>query len=544
MAVLLCEWWLERASLRVRQCDAPPFWHASAAPWPFWLGGVGMLLRTRDICGLPSWMFRSRSVRGWIIAWGSDTHKQFGRGSNGPPNAVQGTPPHSHLSLFVLHDGFRGFSIPRLAPCRWRPGRILIPIGKTKTTKISKTTKSASFISQGVSVSHRRRACLSGCRWSSHALPPFQLFAMAGGNRRKPANGARRANGRARPQRRARGTTSGSNSGSGSNGARSYATRVLATGVGASVPRAFGGWSNTGMHCWDAKTIAHLPLPRAVGPYTVIRATKRVNVSTIANIIGSFQKSSQAAQISGNWSSVVLVTDRIASDPIDGSNITPPTANANKFSLPLLGLGDAATLVPSAISVQIMCPTALQEASGIIYAGVMTTQAAIGGRSESWEDYMDKFVQFQNPRLLAASKLALRGVQINSYPLNMTEVSKFTQLDKDEGGSFVFDDTSYQPRGWAPIMIYNPNQASLELLITVEYRVRFDLDNPASASHTHHPVASDQTWDRLVRGAAAMGNGVADIADVVANTGMAVGRAAAVTGRLLGAARALPALAA
>jgi len=190
-----------------------------------------------------------------------------------------------------------------------------------------------------------------------------------------------------------------------------------------------------------------------------------------------------------------------------------------------------------------MCPTALQSASGIVYAGVMNTQAAIGGRSETWASYMEKFVQFQNPRLLAASKLALRGVQINSYPLNMSEVSRFTPLKKATDGTFTYTTASSEPVGWAPIVIYNPDAANLELLITVEYRVRFDLDHPASASHTHHPIASDAVWDRMVRNAVALGNGVMDIADVVANTGMAVGRAAAVGGRLAAMSRAVPALA-
>lgn len=318
---------------------------------------------------------------------------------------------------------------------------------------------------------------------------------------------------------------------------RSQAARVLATGVGASVPRAFGSVPGYGMQCWDAKHLAHLALPRAVGPYTTIRATRRISLSTVANIIGTFQTGTGSIDDHPDWSETVLVTDVSATNPISAG------PNAQSFAMPLDGLGDAATLVPSALSVQIMCPTALQSASGIVYAGVMNTQAAIGGRSETWASYMEKFVQFQNPRLLAASKLALRGVQINSYPLNMSEVSRFTPLKKATDGTFTYTTASSEPVGWAPIVIYNPDAANLELLITVEYRVRFDLDHPASASHTHHPIASDAVWDRMVRNAVALGNGVMDIADVVANTGMAVGRAAAVGGRLAAMSRAVPALA-
>ncbi len=276
------------------------------------------------------------------------------------------------------------------------------------------------------------------------------------------------------------------------------------------------------MCCWDAKHPAHLALPRAVGPYTTIRATRRVELATFSSIIGTFQAGEITPANQGDWSSIVMVTDVATLNPINGPN------NVRSFTVDLSGLGDAVTLVPSALSVQIMCPTALQTASGIVYAGVMNTQAAIGGRSDSWSDYMEKFVQFQNPRLLAASKLALRGVQINSYPLNMSEVSKFTPLSKNVDGTYTFDINEPEPAGWAPIVIYNPGGATLELLITVEYRVRFDLDHPASASHVHHPIASDSMWDRMTRHAVSLGNGVMDIADVVANTGLAASRLARV----------------
>lgn len=305
---------------------------------------------------------------------------------------------------------------------------------------------------------------------------------------------------------------------------RRFATRVLATGVGAAPTRAFGSKRGHTLQCWDAKHPSHLPLPRAVGPYTTIRATRRVQVSAIANIIGTYQDAITSSRTS--WSEVIMTSDTVATNPINGAGNTQLT------TVDLGGLGDAATLVPSALTVQLMCPTALQTASGIIYAGVMSTQADVVGRTESWEEYMNKFVQFQSPRLLAASKLALRGVQISSYPLNMAEVSKFTQLKKGTDGIFTYNATDLKPTGWAPIVIYNPSQATLELLITVEYRVRFDLDHPASASHVHHPIASDSMWDRMTRGATALGHGVLDIAEIVANTGMAASRIVNTAGQL------------
>jgi len=208
--------------------------------------------------------------------------------------------------------------------------------------------------------------------------------------------------------------------------------------------------------------------------------------------------------------------------------------NALFTTSPLSGLGDAATVCPSAFSVQILNPQALQTTSGIVYAGVMNTQAAIAGRTETWDSYADKFVQFQAPRLMSAGKLALRGVQIDSYPLNMSEVSNFTPIRKvgDNVGTYTVG--SAETRGWAPIIIYNtgaggPAGLELELLITTEWRVRFDLDNPAAASHSIHPVATDSAWDKMMRYKASLGHGVQDISDLVATAGTAlrVGRAVA-----------------
>lgn len=207
--------------------------------------------------------------------------------------------------------------------------------------------------------------------------------------------------------------------------------------------------------------------------------------------------------------------------------------NAYYYASDLGGIGAAATIVPAALTLQVMNPNALQTTSGIIYGGVMNTQAAVSNRAETWASYANKFVEFQNPRILTAPKLALRGVQINSYPLNMTALSDFapvTGLGNTEG-VFNWDATSgdLEPRGFAPIVIYNATDdtpPTLEYLVTTEYRVRFDLDNVASASHTQHPLATDRCWADLMSRATSLGNGVIDIVEGVANMGQMINRGA------------------
>lgn len=222
----------------------------------------------------------------------------------------------------------------------------------------------------------------------------------------------------------------------------------------------------------------------------------------------------------GNWSNICNVSSVVSSNPVNGLN------NLNVRTMPLSGFGfstSGITLVPSAVSLQIINPEPLQTSTGTVYSGVMQTSAKIAGRTETWDEYAVRFVEFQAPRLLAAGKLALKGVHINSYPLSMSQIAEFTSLDTSStSGTGSYNVGIAQTTGWAPIMVYNPSGIALDYLLTVEYRVRFDLANPASSAHRHFPVATDSQWDSLMKKAAAMGNGVRDIADVVAQAGAAI----------------------
>lgn len=300
-----------------------------------------------------------------------------------------------------------------------------------------------------------------------------------------------------------------------SNGMRSNATRVLAQGVGSVPKQAFGAKNAATLAVWDAKLLHHLPLPRAVGPYLVVRTTKRFQVDARDVIIGTFKTpAAETGDFTGDWSNVCAIYDVNGSLPIGDPN------NAAVITTPLSFLTSGtsmATCVPSALTVQILNPEPLQTTTGIVYAGVMNTQARVGGRTESWDDLMGRFVQYQSPRLMSAAKLALRGVQISSYPLSMTPISEFTSLHPDVDAVVTFGPRHPEPVGWAPILVYNPQGVALEYLVTTEWRVRFDLANPASAAHVQHPIATDGLWHNLCRQASALGHGVRDISEVVAN---------------------------
>jgi hypothetical protein len=309
---------------------------------------------------------------------------------------------------------------------------------------------------------------------------------------------------------------------------RDRATQVLVPGAGGIPNKPFGGAkSGASLACWDAKLPHHLALPRAVGPYTVVRTTRRFNSNSKCIVFGTFKYGATGDNFTEDqWSTTCAI---FAVDPTLAINATN-NAGTVKTPLTFLASGTSgATCTPSALTVQIMNPNALQTTSGMLYAGVMHTQAKIGARTETWNSYFDRFVNFQAPRMMAAARLALRGVQVSSYPLDMNSLSDFTQLNGGTEGNFSYDSGKEESDGFAPIMFFNPAGVNLEYLVTTEWRVRFDLQNPASAGHIHHPISNDSTWDNLVRRAAALGHGVRDIADVVASAGQL--------------ARALPALA-
>jgi len=295
---------------------------------------------------------------------------------------------------------------------------------------------------------------------------------------------------------------------------------VLAQGVGGIPRRGIGSRTAHDQRCWDARMPQHLPLPRAVGPYLTIRTTRRFSTDAQVLIFGTFRRPGR-----GQWLNDCCYYDTNASLAIGGGD------NTHRISHNMSDLGSAATVCPSAITVQIMNPNALQTTSGMVYGGVLSTQAKLGGDSRTWEAWANEAVQFQAPRMLSAGKLALRGVQMSSYPLNMSQISDFETLEIKNDGKHTWNATSEpEPTGWAPMFVYNTggggdNSLELEYLVTTEWRVRFDLSNPASAGHRHHEVADDGIWNRMAREAAAMGPGVRDIADIVANVGRMAGEA-------------------
>jgi hypothetical protein len=189
---------------------------------------------------------------------------------------------------------------------------------------------------------------------------------------------------------------------------------------------------------------------------------------------------------------------------------------------------DGAKMAPAAMTVQVMNPGALQTTTGIAYIGRAKTVLDLMGDARSWTSIANELVAYSAPRLCSAGKLALRGVQVNAVPNNMSVLSDFVPRGTSIGGPQSWNEATFATdlEGLAPIFVYNPNNIPLQFLVTVEWRMRFDPLNPAYAGHTLHQPASEGTWARVIGEAESLGHGVEDIADVVEAGAAAFGAAA------------------
>jgi len=313
----------------------------------------------------------------------------------------------------------------------------------------------------------------------------------------------------------------------------SSALRGIKQGAGRSVARPFGGTTISRVFhpCHhDAFHHAHLPLPRAIGPYTIVRTTQIISFNQGLELFGPVIDRSAS-----KWSNICSIGFNDLNSTIGAS----AKIALNKFSSMAASSWGGCQVAPAAFSLQLMNPNPLQTTSGIVYIGrVRTAYKPSEDLNTKVEDLANELVNYNNPRLCSAGKLALRGVQVDAVPFNMNELSNFTPLS--EPTFSTYGQSSPNPCGFAPIFVYNPNAIRLQALVCCEWRVRFDPSNPAQATHIHHPPAPESAWAAAQRYAESIGNGVVDIADKVAASGQAVYQA---MGAMYGVARGARAIA-
>jgi len=315
-------------------------------------------------------------------------------------------------------------------------------------------------------------------------------------------------------------------------------------GAGGTVAKAFGsngngrqqpkkkkqgkrGGRRPSTRCWDAFAPQHLPLPRAVAPYTVIRTSAIYHPDyENARRFALFGPMITDDHSGGAWTSGYALAAGGTMSSLRSANLNCLQYSFDSMSSPAW---QAASVVPAAFSIQIMNPEALQTSSGMVYIGRCKNKVNLkdGDNSTSWEDLANNLVSYSNPRMCAAGKLALRGVQVDAVPNNMSELAKFTGLVELTDSSFTLSSsTQIHQEGFNPIFVYNPNAIDLQILVCCEWRVRFDPSNPAYAACVHHKPSTDTMWSDAMQSALEFGNGVVDIAEKVARIGVPLAKGA------------------
>ncbi len=252
----------------------------------------------------------------------------------------------------------------------------------------------------------------------------------------------------------------------------------------------------------------------------VCRTTTRFSSTGVVHLLGPMT-AIPVAQTESPWAAVVGVTHPGGGhvNPMNGINNVIPIIDAG---LNVSGFNDS-RVTPAAFTVQVMNPGALQTTSGIVYQGRVNNVPALMDDPRTWAAYADSLVSFCSPRMSSAGKLALRGTQTSLVPFNMSKLAEFSERSLVVPGATTWNPGTLglQFQGFAPMFVYNPDGIELEYVVTIEWRVRFDPSNPAHAGSEYHPPSSDSLWSRCVEAASSVGNGVEDIADVVAAVGAA-----------------------
>jgi hypothetical protein len=217
----------------------------------------------------------------------------------------------------------------------------------------------------------------------------------------------------------------------------------------------------------------------------------------------------------GAWRSICGVEDVNSALPVNNAGNTAPIAIPFPGVTPS-GTSTALDVCPCALTVQVMNPTAVAASGGIFAMGRCNQQWDLGDSTQTWDTHVDQFISYFSPRLLSGGKLALKGVTCSSYPLDMTEYSSFMPI-VTTGAAITWNDAFGGPAAMAPIVFVQNTVpvATLDFLVTIEWRVRFDVGNPACASHIYHPPTPDSDYSKVIQTMQAMGHGVEDIEEAV-----------------------------
>lgn len=201
--------------------------------------------------------------------------------------------------------------------------------------------------------------------------------------------------------------------------------------VGRAPRRGFGGSRSHGHAGFNAFCPAHLALPRATGPYSIVRTTTAITTTDPLMLFGIFSPQlggSGEVSADNGWSNLMAYGVKDLATAINGMD------NVAKYVFSNMAdpSWDYSRMAPAAFSVQIMNSEAVPTSSGITYFGRIKAipgfDADLTLTGKGFGDITS--IACNGPRLCSAAKLAFRGVQVNAVPYNMSALAQFNGREK------------------------------------------------------------------------------------------------------------------
>lgn len=231
----------------------------------------------------------------------------------------------------------------------------------------------------------------------------------------------------------------------------------------------------------------HLPLPRVVGPYHVIRATRIFNSSQAVHLFGFWMNS-------GMQNSPEEFTEvcSIASGNVNSAMNAGGNTNRYGISTGLAGMHVA----PAAITVRISNPNALQTTSGMVNVGQTTAITDIRDYTVTWATYVNSLIAQSHPAAFGAAQLAIKSVDVTAVPVEIDDLCSFKQMNTISDGvvTLASANNAETLAGFAPVYVYNPSGINLSYEVMCEYRVRPGSGSPFHSSMKLHKPSSDKHW--------------------------------------------------
>jgi len=291
----------------------------------------------------------------------------------------------------------------------------------------------------------------------------------------------------------------------------------------------------------------HLPLHTPTGKYLTVKTRKTFNSTDYLSLFGPM-----TASATNDWTTGAGVTVASGASVMNGSVwkfLGSPLPHGG-------GIGEDGLVecVPAAYSVQIMSPSSVTTAKGVVAIGRLPASIDVPGASDTRTiaSFSDAILSFGTPRYVTGAALCLTPMQVNCTPTNLTEYSNFTSVlpQTSDSAATSWHSGVSTPSGvpnfaaMAPIYIVNTGGENVQITICIEWRVRLSPFNPLHSSGTYHAPVSQDFLHKVMSYANSMATGVEEVGavgalgyvmggGVEAATGAALRYASGVAGRAL-----------